>query len=58
MKTSRFNIGQTYTKGNNQYMFRGMFKNEYHFWIRNNDNEAWQNITISKKMTDILDNLK
>lgn len=59
MKTRKFNIGQIYTKAGNEYMFRGMIGNDYHFWIRTlNSNEVWENIKILSKMNDILDNLK
>ena len=58
METKTFEIGKTYTKGNNEYQFRGMIGNDYMFWIRSNKNEAWENIKVLAGMNDILDNLK
>jgi hypothetical protein len=60
MKIQKFNIGQIYSKKgtNNQYMFKGMLRNDFLFWYRSNENEAWQNLLILPGMNDILLNLE
>jgi len=52
-----FDKDKIYNIKGTKYKFRGMVGKDYHFWFRSNDNDAWDDIRITKKMTDILDKL-